>query len=269
MKQQLDIYTFGRLLIETGDLDPIYVMLHTAMDMGVFSDEKFRHWLLAYWCFYHSGTASWIADSRDFWKAMETAAGSKEYPRGSERRHFRAANATSSVAWLKSKSQSYLFEGLVHCDTFEEVSYFVQKWVGFGPWIAFKVADMVERLGIRSIEFRPTDIFSIFDSPAKGASLLKDWEEPQWEPDDQNEVNEWALNRVLSELGELKAPPRYDRPINVQEVETILCKWKSYLGGHYHVGKDVAELRPALLRFAKCKTSQRLLKAARAGGLGA
>jgi hypothetical protein len=38
------------------------------------------------------------------------------------------------------------------------------------------------------------------------------------------------------------APPRYDRPVGVQECETILCKWHSHLNGHYPVGKDSREI---------------------------
>ncbi|MBZ4299837.1 hypothetical protein LAJ56_17985, partial [Streptococcus pneumoniae] len=67
---------------------------------------------LAYWCFYHVGTASWIADrSVGYWQRMEKAAGSKEYPRSSERRHFRGGQATRSVAWLKEHGLESLFDG--------------------------------------------------------------------------------------------------------------------------------------------------------------
>ena len=36
------------------------------------------------------------------------------------------------------------------------------------------------------------------------------------------------------------------RRVNVQEVETIFCKYKSHLKGHYPVGKDSEEIRHAL-----------------------
>jgi len=43
-----------------------------------------------------------------------------------------------------------------------------------------------------------------------------------------------------------KAPPWFDRPLNIQEAETILCKYKSHTHGHYPVGKDVAAVKKAL-----------------------
>jgi hypothetical protein len=35
----------------------------------------------------------------------------------------------------------------------------------------------------------------------------------------------------------------------------------TYLGGHYEIGEDVAAVRNGLLKFAKCRTAQVLLKA--------
>jgi hypothetical protein len=39
--------------------------------------------------------------------------------------------------------------------------------------------------------------------------------------------------------------------VNVQEIETIFCKYKSYVKGHYHVGKDIHEIREALIYTQK------------------
>jgi hypothetical protein len=53
--------------------------------------------------------------------------------------------------------------------------------------------------------------------------------------------------RLLTEaFAGFSAPPRHDRPVGVQEVETCLCKYKSYVNGHYPIGKDSRELRHAL-----------------------
>lgn len=68
------------------------------------------------------------------------------------------------------------------------------------------------------------------------------------------------MDYVLSGL-DGQAPPRFDRPLNVQEAETVLCKWKSYSGGHYEIGEDVAACREGLSRFFRCRTARRLKKA--------
>lgn len=82
----LNIYQFSRELIASKDLDPVYVLLHEAQ----LDEARLQLWLLAYFCFYHVGTASWIADGKSgFWERMHIAAASKDYPRSSERRHYR------------------------------------------------------------------------------------------------------------------------------------------------------------------------------------
>lgn len=257
MGNPLDIYEFGRQLIETKDLDPVYVLLWNA---GLDS-ARLKRWLLSYWCFYHVGTASWILDQPSYWKAMATAAGSKEYPRCPERRHFRGDNAKKSVEYLQGRGLSELFDSLLQETTAVGIMSLVQGWVGFGPWISFKVADMLERLGLSKLEFGRDEV--MYESPLEGAKLLYDVERGGEPPTD---VGDWAIDAVLQNLGSLKAPPRYERSINAQEVETILCKWKSHMAGRYHVGEDIESCRKGLTRF-DTPTNQRLIESGRKGEL--
>jgi hypothetical protein len=152
--------------------------------------------------------------------------------------------------------------------TAAEVTTYVQTWVGFGPWIAFKVADMMERVGLMAVRFDlGTAMYA--GSPTEATAVMRDWENPGWEPDSQAELSGWAVGALLAspELSGRPAPPRNDRRLGFQEAETILCKWKSYLGGHYHVGEDVAAVRAALVRFARVPLSQKLLRAGKRAGL--
>lgn len=258
---RLDIYVFGKQLLETNDLDPTYVVLHEAK----LDKLTLHHFLLAYWCFYHFGTASWIVDQPSYWTAMRTAAASKDWPRSSERRHFRGEQARKSVEWLTSQGVERLFQFTWRADlTVARVMSIVQEWVGFGPWIAFKVADMIERLGICPVTFDNAAMF-LFDSPREGAELLLKHEGN--EGDRPASIGDWAVDRVLNRLGETKAPPRHERTVNAQEAETILCKWKSYMNGHYHVGEDIAAVKAGLMKFNRCPTAQRLLTAGKKGRL--
>ena len=256
----LSVYDFGHQLLEINDLDPVYVLLWEAK----LAQDQLHKWLLAYWCYYHVGTASWCVDQRDYWVAMTTVAGSKDYPRAHERRHFRGASALKSVAWLKTRGIETLFEPLVGKEwQLEQLIKYVSTWYQFGKWIAFKVADMLERLGLAKVDFK-TGADHLFDSPRRGAELLWSQERGTEVP---SGVTQWAIDRVLTKLNPAKSPPRYERLLNAQEAETIICKFKSYRGGHYHIGEDVTACRTGLLRFARCPTSQELLRAGRRGGL--
>lgn len=263
------MFDFGRELLRTKDLDPVYVVLWKAQ----LDPALLRRWLLAYWCFYHVGTASWIATGGvDYWPRMRTAAGSKDYPRSSERRHFRGGNARKSVEFLEKTDIEGLFRpiwlvgsfGPNHPTTAARIMEIVQQWVGFGPWIAFKVADMLERLALCPVQF--DKVTAMYEAPTAGAVLM-------WQTLRPNGVmtvsraRDWSVSTLLQELDGELAPPRYERGINIQEVETILCKWKSYMVGHYEVGEDIHACRQGLLRFARCPLSQELLRGGKRGGL--
>lgn len=255
---KLDIYTFGKQLLDTKDLDPVYVLLWEAK----LEQPLSLQWLLAYLAFYNVGTASWITEQSDYWLGMRTAAGSKEYPRSSERRHYRGQQALDSVAWLEEQGVEALFKPLlVGKTTAEYIISEVKRWKRFGSWASFKMADILDRLGLVQVSFSFST--AMYESPAEGAMLL-------WELEGKPVVDHvcaWAAGQILVKLGKEPAPPRYERTVNLQEVETILCKWKSYMGGHYQVGKDIHEVREGLLKFSRCKMSQQLLKAGSTGGL--
>lgn len=254
----LRVYEFGKQLLEKNDLDPVYVLLWEAQ----LSPKQLQKWLLAYWCFYHIGTASWIVDQPSYWEAFKQAAGSKEWPRCSERRHFRGENARKSVEYLCSRGVSDLFDPLLQEQlTVGQIMRYVQTWVGFGPWISFKVADMLERLDIAPVRFDAGTMF-LFDSPREGAELLY-----RTEGGTGGDPNSWAVDRILKQLGHHRAPPRNERTLNVQEAETCLCKWKSYKGGHYRPGEDVESCQNGLRRFPQSLTSQKLYQAGERSGL--
>lgn len=293
----LSVHEFGEELLRLNDLDPVYVLVWEAMNTvgSDFDRVKTYHWLLAFWSFYHVGTASYIAEpfhqpglsyerkSGEYWERMKEAAASKEFPRSSERRHFRGDLAKESIKFLSAYGVPALFHPFLQdrangiTPKAEHVISQIRSWKEFGPWVAFKAADMLERLDILPIDFEPTSkIF--YESPAKAAALL--WDECNPGLDAGREpggVVAWAIGEVLARLkrdpiadrGTKRglAPPRYERELNAQEAETVLCKWGSYRAGHYHIGEDVVACREGLKKFAKCRTAQVLLKAGSRGGL--
>lgn len=247
---------FGRELILTEDLDPVYVALHRAK----LPERMLHRVLVGYWCLYHLGAAALLAErqttDKGFWLILHQAAenAQRTWPRGAERRHWRGQQAIASAQNLamRWRSPSDWIERLSKLHTFSGVSAAVQINRGFGPWISFKIADMMERVVGSSVDFTDCAL-GFYAEPAKGALLLREGEVPLQKPPRQviARAVEEATTALLRELQQFRAPPRRDRSINVQEVETILCKFKSQCGGHYHVGKDSAELREGLFKFAK------------------
>lgn len=260
----MGIIEFGQQLLETGDLDPIYIMIEeTDWKTGT----ELSQYLIAYWCFYHAGTAASIcssaSNSSQFWDRMEQASlsyGNKVYPRGTERRHFRGMNGINTVKSLQcvgSPAEVLAFLTSDN-DSLSGTAIRCKQIKGFGPWITFKIADMLERLALAPIQFVDDDIFQLFESPAEAAEMV--WCRYRLGGNQDGPCNRKVVLDFLREaLGHYyDAPPRYERKVNVQEFETVLCKWKSLNSGHYYVGKDIEETRHGLKRFATCPLAQRL-----------
>ena len=244
----MNIYKFGERLITTGDLDPVYIAL-VKVDL---TRGQLARVLVAYWMFYHLGVAAWLSEQKDFWGAALTAAENIKpsplggrWPRGVERRHYRGKESLSSVRRLAKSPPEELIEGLAREASLrglEGVLEAIGPWPLFGPWIGFKIADMLERCAGVAVSF-PDDICLMYQEPAQGLSILAAIEG----------VSEEDMYLTLRQhFRKYKAPPRNDRRCGVQEIETILCKWKSMRGGHYYVGKDILEVRHGLKGWGGC-----------------
>lgn len=278
----LSIEDFGAALHAAGDLDPVYEAL---VAPGVVDDDPARRdrWLLAYWVFYHVGVASYLADAPSvpaFWRTLEVALLNNDpspvggrWPRGRERRHMRGENAMRCGMELEHRYKddpSGFFRYVVPTAGPKEegtlgwmaqgVMGRVRKHVGFGPWIAFKVADMLERVVGVPISFEHAEVF-LFDQPKEAALLL--WSQkvaksalpdPRLRPRDETAALKQVTDYLIGHFARLgDAPPARApraRAYGLQEVETVLCKWKSHLNGHYPVGLDRRELREAAIEWA-------------------
>lgn len=258
---KMGIVEFGERLLETGDLDPVYIGLH---DARLPRDQLYR-WLLAYWCFYHVGAASWLSEHKgaEYWGWMHKAAENKtvtpvnaidgRWPRAAERRHFRGPKCVEAVKQLRDvygKPELAVRDLILPSE--KAILKKIKDWYLFGSWIGFKAADMLERCAGARVSFDP-NIGLMYEEPRKGLELAVTVGYFRGMTVDD------AYKNLLGHFKHRKAPPALDRPCGPQEVETILCKWKSHMGGHYWVGKDIHEQRPALQGWGK--TAEKLLRA--------
>jgi hypothetical protein len=234
-----DAYQFGEDLLDSLDLDPIYVILY----LGRLDDSLLRRWLLAYWCFYHAGVASKISSAKDFYGEMRKAQ-LQRWPRGRERRHFRGRASAEAIEWLADyyPSPERAVDALMGSSTFPKVKTRITRWPLFGPWIAFKAADMLDRVLGVPIQFSYEDL-GFYQEPAAGAALL-----------DPEAPLEQVVRKLVKHFEQFSAPPAMDRPCGIQEVETILCKFKGWCHRTYRVGQDTSELAHALQGWGDLST---------------
>lgn len=249
----MNIYKFGEALLETQDLDPVYVGVAKA-DLAT---RQLSRWLMAYWMFYHVGAASWLSEQEGekYWEWVALAAENNtspprggRWPRAAERRHFRGVACMNAVAKLRQFDPVYLVGRLSDLRTQAELMEAVQTWPLFGPWIAFKAADMMERVYGSRVSFED-NIGLVYKEPRAALDILTE------STSEERAQAKWLELRDY--FGGHRAPPGHDRHCGPQEVETILCKWKSHIRGHYRVGKDIHEVRLALHGWGE--TAERVL----------
>lgn len=243
-----DPVEWGRQLIASEDHDPLYSGLWRWMEAGE-DPNRIRRFMLAYWCCYSVG-ASWFISRHEtvvFWNYLSQAARNVEsprsfnaapldrWPRAHERRHWRGQKCIDSVEWLRHNfthpEQAVLT--LEHpagepvlC--LASVEREVTRWPQFGPWIAFKAADMLERVLGCDVQF-PNSVMKMYRDPRRGAEMAGEV---------LDLTPEEVTQHMLDSYSDMAAPPNGSRRVNVQEVETVLCKWKSARNGKYWIGAD-------------------------------
>jgi hypothetical protein len=127
--------------------------------------------------------------------------------------------------------------------TFKQISRAVQALPQCGPWIAFKVADMGDRVMGYAVDFSDCEL-AMYRDPMKGAALVA-------LGDKDAKISAQGVRMVVDDLrvqlGALRVPGLdTQRSYNLQEVETVLCKYKSHINGHYKPGKDRHEVAKML-----------------------
>ncbi len=235
----MDWKEFGAILLKTEDLDPVYVVLHEAVRHGL-EQDTLRRILLAYWVYYNIYTAAYVAESRDFYLAMyKSDAG--HAPRGFERRHMRGKLVLNTIKGLEAAGEPESVVGqMTFHNEFWGVFNTVKSYYGFGPWIAFKVTDMAERVLGLPIDLS-TATLAIYREPRKGASVILYGDENHPVTDDELSS---VVDSMIEEYKDCLAPPSYDRPVGMMEAETILCKAHAHYYGHYPLLNDIVHLHP-------------------------
>jgi hypothetical protein len=254
--ETLSVEAFGRQLIQTGDLDPVYI----ALQRMAWSEEQRDRWLLSYLLCYHPGAACWLSEQegQSFWDHLDVAARNEtlspagtRWPRAAERRHWRGKTATESVTRLRgcyedaSDFVNYCCggkDGWSNPEPYRLVASRVKEHYAFGDWVSYKFGDIAERVLGVPVLFTWED--AMYESPNKAALEL--WREHMKLPDNARpkDINR-AVRDVVEHLLDLYKDydaPGGDRKIGLTEVETILCKHLSHKHGHYPLNNDLVEI---------------------------
>lgn len=256
--ERLSIVEFGLGLLETLDLDPVYV----ALNRSRLSRVELTRFILGWMMYYHTGLACWMMThkSKGLLSAFEyVAKHNDEFPRGSQRKHHRNAAALACVAGMQTQFSTAtefarwsLHDG---CDG-RDVMKRVMTLVGWGPCMSWRVPDLYEALSLYDTPFKSTDTDMFFSNPKRGALLCA----KEYGLKGSDPVRA-AHDYLMEEIGDKFAPPAFKRRLNIQETETVFCKWKSHMVGRYAIGRDTLRAKEQFEKYAdKVPLSRKLLE---------
>jgi hypothetical protein len=228
---------FAADLFWSYDLDPEYpAAAYTIQD-----DDMRKRFVLGYGYFYHLGCAAAVAEqpSHKFFKACRKGVEAK-WPRGRQHRHWRGIQAHKTLDGLELyRTPEKVIDTMLSYKTFPQADKAMAAFPFFGPGTRWKMADMGERILQLPIKF-PVEgssygIFKGTIGPRTGASFILTG-------DSKNDITDEQLNsliyKMMGEFKNMRVPPYQDRAPNIQEIETLFCKYKAHCYGGYPLGDD-------------------------------
>lgn len=248
-----DIVAFGRQLLRSKDIDPLYPIL-AFLEEGM--DEEDALWFTTvYVAWYHlpsavtaHGTLLSLAKGH---LSLEQA---KQLPTGVERRNNRGGRVIDHLKDFRRNAREYgsknggsirsfltdsdsLASGkrtLALHDNWHIVNEQLQRVHGNGRWAAYKHCEILRR--VHDWPILAPDMGNQFSSgPREGlATLFGDLEGQGPEVIAELDKRGVDLQCMFAERG---------LDVDIEELETILCNWKSLRKGKYYVGHDIDELQ--------------------------
>lgn len=230
---------FAINIVESGDLDPDYIFLLNVFNKLKLTDEQRATWIVMKTVVYNSCSEAEIFFRERTFENVEYGAERRKHKRYAKR-YFEAFKAH---AVGRAASVHRYFRGLPPSASVSLQA--LRRIDGVGPWAAWKCLDLLERVLHLPVDFSSVDFRIAYEYPLKGILMLAGHEE------DVTLLKDSSLYRDCLEISVNKigagrlclSPPTRDRPIGVQEFETIFCKYHSYMHGHYTPGEDLHRLR--------------------------
>lgn len=242
--------SFAKKLFRTEEADPGYMMLARA-DLP--TSQKMR--FMVAWCtYYNPGIAAHASErksSASFWSYLYSM-----YPvaqRASERRHFRGAVGMKAIqAWEQRFKDPERMVEWIFGPTYFDVRSNAKSVPQIGTYFVWKFADVQERVFRLPCDFTGASQYSP-KVPQEGAKLI-------------DYSTTAAYDKIIRYFGRngMLAPPHYDRPMNMQEAETVCCIFHQYVGGSYWQGSRTAKAITRLLN-SPCRTSEHMARVLAAG----
>lgn len=226
---------FSAGLIKTRDLDPDYLVMKAVVQEKGLNPNEVLGWIILK-CFVYNTVAEY--------KILFEGKPLDGYTNYGQERVKNKRNTAKQMPKLTEgfKVPERVLDGAIW--EYSDFKAHVTSFPGMGDWGAWKMADLLERVMGLPISFANVDFRTAYKFPLKGLCRVNGESDLYVSQLSDDLVYHSFMRACVLQLGpvnEMEAPGGR-RVINIQEIETCLCKYHSFLGGHYRVGHDILSL---------------------------
>lgn len=252
---------FAEQLFKLEDADPGYMLLQRAL---LPDSQKFRY--VVAWCTYYNPGLAAIASNfqgSKFWDYLDSI-----YPtakRASERRHFRGqAGRKALTDWRRDYSHPEKMIEACWGSSYPEVRRNMRGITQMGDYFYWKMADIIDTVFGHDVDFTGCEKY-MPKVPKQGAEIIADLETPvgHFSPELDS-----TMHTITNHIKKWRHPFN-DRPLALQEAETVCCVFKQHVVGDYRLGfrSAKAETRLLAVKDEAPSTVKKLLTGLYDGGI--
>lgn len=249
-----DLIHFGKCLLHTEDLDPVYPLMYKWLANKNASMEE-RLWaIFVYMNWYSLPSTIYIFDKWNTYSQAWNDSGFYQYiqtegnnlPIGMERRGFRGGRLgigmTKSMKYLGDIFLQTYIEKFLIKDPYQSrknIEKGLQKIPNWGTWASFKICDLLQYVAGYKNEIKCPDM------SLKGRTQYEAFKYIL-ATDNKNieDLNEAGF--ILAGLVDKQIPN-----ITQDILETMICKFHAICGGFYAIGQDIWDDKERLEKIEK------------------
>jgi hypothetical protein len=233
----MDFVSFSRYELTSGDIDPDYMFIRAFSLKNRFSNRRVLDWLMLKVVVYNSvSELHYLLHNVPF----------KKLSFGAERRKSKdkADVYYSEISCFFKETALNHNTGLKILSAADNPLEEIQGIHGFGPWAAWKFCDLLDCVMGYNLLAKVTDFRKAYEFPLKGLLMVNGYEENTRLLAKDGLYNHCMekVYKMLKPVMKVKTPHNADRGVRINEIETLLCKYHSYMHGKYHPGEDVERL---------------------------